>query len=454
MALVHDRGVRTPGGEFAPPAGPALDRRASERPSLDRPASDRPAPVEWDDARVAAHGVAVPVPPRAVSLAAALGCVLAEPVRALVAIPPADCSAMDGYAVCGDGPWTVVSSARAGEERAAPLHPGTACEIATGAAVPAGTLAVLPYEKSRRTGDVITGAIEPGRHVRRAGEECATGDEVLAPGGPLGPAALGLAAALGHDRLLVRPTPRVCALVTGNEVIESGLPASGRVRDAIGPMLPGLTGWAGGWFEGVTRLADSAPVLRAALAAADAELVVVSGSSSRGPADHLRPVLLALGARLVVDGVRCRPGHPQAMAQLPDGRLVVGLPGNPLAAFVAFLTLALPAVTGLRGLPLTELPAAPAPIAPAPVPGAAQAHEHGHGHGHEQSHGNGLGPAHGPGRQGGGRGGTRLIPVRLCGGAPVELPHTGSAMLRGLAAADALAVVTPDGHTRLHPLPR
>ena len=414
-ALVHDRGVRTEGGEFVPP--------------------DRPAPVEWDDARAAAHRVAVPAPLRTVSLDAALGCVLAEPMRALVAIPPADCSAMDGYAVCGEAPWTVVSSARAGEGRAAPLHPGTACEIATGAPVPAGTLGVLPYEKSRRTGELVTGAVEPGRHVRRAGEECAAGEQVLAAGGVLGPAAVGLAAALGHDRVLIRPTPRVCALVTGDEVIETGLPGSGRVRDAIGPMLPGLTAWAGGRFDGVTRLADSAPVLEAALAAADAELVVVSGSSSRGPADHLRPVLLALGARLVVDGVRCRPGHPQAMAQLPDGRLVVGLPGNPLAAFVAFLTLALPVVTGLRGLPLAELPAAAAPIA-AGIRGAPVGH----------------GP--GPGGRGGGHQGTRLVPVRVCAGAPVELPHAGSAMLRGLAAADALAVLTPDGRTRLHPLPR
>ncbi|HWN36730.1 MAG TPA: molybdopterin molybdotransferase MoeA [Pseudonocardia sp.] len=407
--------MRTEGGEFVPP--------------------DRPAPVEWDDARAAAHRVAVPAPLRTVSLDAALGCVLAEPMRALVAIPPADCSAMDGYAVCGEAPWTVVSSARAGEGRAAPLHPGTACEIATGAPVPAGTLGVLPYEKSRRTGELVTGAVEPGRHVRRAGEECAAGEQVLAAGGVLGPAAVGLAAALGHDRVLVRPTPRVCALVTGDEVIETGLPGSGRVRDAIGPMLPGLTAWAGGRFDGVTRLADSAPVLEAALAAADAELVVVSGSSSRGPADHLRPVLLALGARLVVDGVRCRPGHPQAMAQLPDGRLVVGLPGNPLAAFVAFLTLALPVVTGLRGLPLAELPAAAAPIA-AGIRGAPVGH----------------GP--GPGGRGGGHQGTRLVPVRVCAGAPVELPHAGSAMLRGLAAADALAVLTPYGRTRLHPLPR
>ncbi|HEX4251876.1 MAG TPA: molybdopterin molybdotransferase MoeA [Pseudonocardia sp.] len=435
--------MRTPGGEFVPP--------------------DRPAPLEWDDARAAAHGVAAPVPPRAVPLAAALGGVLAEPVRALVAIPPVDCSAMDGYAVCGEAPWTVVGSALAGGERAAPLRPGTACEIATGAPVPAGTLAVLPYENSRRVGTLVTvvpgtgcggsghcdpgagdpgaggsgvgGPAQAGKHVRRAGEECAAGDEVLAPGGVLGPAAVGLAAALGHDHLLVRPMPRVCALVTGDEVIENGPPVSGRVRDAIGPMLPGLTAWAGGRFDGVTRLADSAPVLKAALAAAaDAELVLVSGSSSRGPADHLRPVLLSLGARLVVDGVRCRPGHPQAMARLPDGRLVVGLPGNPLAAFVAFLTLALPAITGLRGLALAELPAAPAPLAP-------------------DNGGRGERGGHGSGGQGGRHGKTRLVPVRVRGGAPVELAHAGSAMLRGLAAADAIAVVTPDGRTRLHPLP-
>jgi len=158
-----------------------------------------------------------------------------------------------------------------------------------------------------------------------------------------------------------------------------------------------------------------------ALRASDAELTLVSGSSSLGPADHLRPVLLSLGAELVVDGVRCRPGHPQALARMPDGRLVVGLPGNPLAAFVAFLTLALPALTGLRGLPLPELPCVEPPLG-------------------------------GPGLAGR-PGATQLVPVRVRGGQLTELRFAGSAMLRGLAAADALAVVAPTGQARLHPLP-
>jgi len=381
--------------------------------------ADRLATSGWDEARRAAHQVAVPLAASAVPLAEALGTVLAEPVRALVPIPSVDCSAMDGYAVCGPPPWAVVASARAGEDIPAPLWSGAACEIATGAPVPAGTLGVLPYEQARRTGELVDGSVEPGRHIRRSGEECAEGEQVLAAGAVLGPAALGLAAALGHDTVPVRPTPTVAALVTGNELLERGLPSGGRVRDAIGPMLPGLTAWAGGRLTGTTALADSATALAEALRASDAELTMVSGSSSRGPADHLRPVLLSLGAKLVVDGVRCRPGHPQALARMPDGRLVVGLPGNPLAAFVAFLTLALPALAGLRGLPLPALPCADPPVSGlAGKPGA-----------------------------------TQLVPVRVRAGQLTELRFAGSAMLRGLAAADALAVIAPTGQVRLHPLP-
>jgi molybdopterin molybdotransferase len=402
--LVHDRAVRI-----------------EDRPV--QPA-DRLATSAWDEARWAAHQVAVPLAASAVPLAEALGTVLAEPVRALVPIPSVDCSAMDGYAVCGPPPWAVVARARAGEGIPAALWSGAACEIATGAPVPSGTRGVLPYEQACRTGELVDGSVEPGRHIRRRGEECAEGEQVLAAGAVFGPAALGLAAALGYDTVPVRPTPRVAALVTGNELLQRGVPAGGRVRDAIGPMLPGLTAWAGGRLTGTTSLADSATVLADALRASDAELTLVSGSSSRGPADHLRPVLLSLGAELVVDGVRCRPGHPQALAQLPDGRLVVGLPGNPLAAFVAFLTLALPALAGLRGLPLPEL--ADPPSGP-PLLG-------------------------GPGRAGK-PDATQLVPVRVRAGQLTELRFAGSAMLRGLAAADALAVIAPTGQLRLHPLP-
>ncbi|MBN9096569.1 MULTISPECIES: molybdopterin molybdotransferase MoeA [unclassified Pseudonocardia] len=380
-----------------------------------RARSDHGSPMAWADARRTAHAAAQPLPAEPIALADALDRVLAGPLAALVDVPSADCSAMDGYAVCGPGPWTVVAHVRAGEPTPGALRPGTACEIATGAAVPDGTSAVVPYERSERSGDRVGGRVGPGTHIRRAGEETAAGTDVLPAGHLLGPAALGLAAGVGHEKLTVRRAPQVSALVTGDEVLDAGIPGAGRVRDAIGPMLPGLVARAGSGLTVVTRLTDSRDALTSALAAASTDVVVVSGSSSRGPADHLRPVLADLDAEMIVDGVACRPGHPQTLARLPGGPFVVGLPGNPLAAFVAFLTLALPVLTGLRGAPLATLPPGP------PLPT----------HPHD----------------------TRLVPVQVRNGVVTEVAHAGSAMLRGLAVADALAVVDPSGATVLHPLP-
>ncbi len=379
-----------------------------------RARSDHGGPTAWADARRRAHAAAQPLPAEPVALADALDRVLAAPLTALVAVPSADCSAMDGYAVCGPAPWTVVAHVRAGEPPPAALRPGTACEIATGAPVPDGAAGVVPYERSERSGSLVRGPVDPDLHIRRTGEETEAGTDVLTAGHVLGPAALGLAAGVGYEKLNVRRAPRVSALVTGDEVLDAGIPGVGRVRDAIGPMLPGLVGWAGSGLTSVTRLTDSRDTLTAALSSASTDLVVVSGSSSRGPADHLRPVLAELGAEMLIDGVACRPGHPQTLARLGT-TFVVGLPGNPLAAFVAFLTLALPVLTGLRGAPLATLPSGP------PLPS----------HPHD----------------------TRLVPVQVRDGMVTEVAHAGSAMLRGLAVADALAVVDPSGTTLLHPLP-
>jgi len=387
-------------GECATPE--ACSRTPSRRPSA------------WDDARTIAYQAATALPPSQMALAEAAGGVLAEPLRAVVSVPLVNCSAMDGYAVCGPSPWSVVACLRAGEGVPPPLRSGTACEVATGAPIPPYAVAVLPYEHAWRTGKSVNGLVKPGQHIRQAGEECAAGDQVLPAGALVSPTVLGLAAALGHDTLCVRRTPRVLAIITGNELLDAGLPSPGRVRDAIGPMLPGLVAWAGAHFDGATRLADSAALLIAALRAADGDMILVSGSSSRGPADHLRCALAALGAELIIDGVACRPGHPQVLARLTTGPLVVGLPGNPLAAVVAFLTLALPAITGLRGRPLPAL----TPAARRNCPEI-----------------------------------TRLVPVRVRGNDITELPHTRSAMLRGIAAADALAIVTPCGEVRLHAVP-
>ncbi|MFI6987942.1 molybdopterin molybdotransferase MoeA [Nonomuraea wenchangensis] len=369
--------------------------------------------MSWEAARhVAAGSVqplgAVPVPP-----AEALGCRLAGPLRALVAVPGVDVSAMDGYAVAGDRPWRLVGRVLAGgEAHPGPLAAGEAVEIATGAPVPEGAEAVVPYERAVAGAGTVDGVAEAGRHIRRRGEDIPEGAVVLEAGAMVTPVALGLAAALGHDDLLVRPRPGVLVLITGDEVVHKGRPGAGRVRDAIGPFLPGLVEWAGGRVMDTIHLPDGPSALQAALTGpyerrGGADVVVVCGASSKGPADHLRGVLAALGADVLVDGVAVRPGHPQALARLPHGPLVAGLPGNPFAALGAALTLLVPALRGLTGTPATrETGTLGGDVRPHPRD-------------------------------------TRLVPVRRTREGAVPVGHDRPGSLWGAALADALAVVPP-----------
>jgi molybdopterin molybdotransferase len=380
--------------------------------------------LSWDAARDAAHAAARPVPTKQLPLTAAVGATLAQPVTALHDLPSADRSAMDGFAVRGVPPWTLVGELRAEDAPMLALAPGSAVRISTGAPVPAGTDAVLPAELSTADDRTVRllDRLPPAAHIRRRGEECRRGEVLVVAGTPVTPQIAGLAAALGYDTLEVHPPPRIAALITGNELQTAGVPGPGQVRDAIGPMLPGLIRWAGGRPVGAVPVPDLRASLTDAIAASDARVLLVSGSSSVGPADHLRPCLVSLGAEFVVDGVTCRPGHPQSLALLPDGRAVVGLPGNPLAALVAFLTLAAPLLAGLTGRP-------PATFSRAAAAGLTA---------HPTS--------------------TRLTPVRLLDGVATAVTHAGSAMLRGVAAADAIAVVPPapepPKNVNLLPLPR
>ncbi|TDD02559.1 molybdopterin molybdenumtransferase MoeA, partial [Nonomuraea deserti] len=324
---------------------------------------------------------------------------------------------------------------------------GEAVEIATGAPAPAGAEAVLPYEHTiaapppgrpdaravpgahpgtpgRPDADPVWvgGAVEAGRHIRRRGEDIAEGAVVLGAGAMVTPAVLGLAASLGHDTLRVRPQIRVTVLVTGDEVVHEGLPAPGRVRDAIGPFLPGLVEWAGGRVVGETRLPDGPGALRAALAAppfttgAGGDVAVVCGASSKGPADHLRGVLAELGAELLVDGVAVRPGHPQMLARLPGGGLVVGLPGNPFAALAAALTLLVPIIREAAGTSAGTSASTSAGRETSALAGPVRVHPRD----------------------------TRLVPVRRSGRGAVPVGHDRPGSLWGAALADALAVV-PSG---------
>lgn len=414
------------------PAVPAHDA-GRQAPTHEAPAHDAPvhdAPVH--DAAVAvarslAHRLGQDRP-RTVELLSpelAVGGVLAEPLTARTDVPLADASAMDGFAVTGAGaeagPWRVVGTVLAGGAPAAPLRPGEAVQVATGALVPVGTDRVLPVElveveqapdSAGHDGREVTlTATTPERsHIRPRGEECAAGEQLLPAGRRVVAAVAGLAASTGSDVLAVRRPPRVLALVTGDEVVTAGVPRPGQVRDAIGPLLPGAVRTLGGDLVGSFRCGDAPGQLDAALGrmlASDADVLLTCGMAGAGPADRLRPWLVSVGARLVVDGVSVRPGHPQVLAVLPDGRPLVGLPGNPFAAVAALLVLLHPLLQGMSA------------VVDAPTDRAVL-----------------LGWHHR------GRPVTSLVPVRRCGPGKVEPSGpAGPAQLRGLAEADAVAVV-------------
>ncbi|MER7051007.1 molybdopterin molybdotransferase MoeA [Streptomyces sp. NPDC000351] len=352
--------------------------------------------------------------PVSVPLDAALGLSLAVPLTALTDLPSFDASAMDGWAVAGPGPWTVRDKGvLAGHAEPAPLTDGEAVRIATGARIPLGATVVLRTEHGRTDGKdrlQATRGVVHGQDIRPRGQECRSGDQLLPAGTLATPAVLGLAAAAGYETLTVVPRPRVDVLVLGDELLTEGLPHDGLIRDALGPMLPPWLRALGAEVRTVRRIGDDAKALHRAITTSAADLIVTTGGTAAGPVDHVHPVLRRIGAELLVDGVEVRPGHPMLLARLKDDRHLVGLPGNPLAAVSGLLTLAEPLLRTLAARP-------------APEPYALPLRDAVHGHPYD----------------------TRLVPVVLRGHGAVPLRYQGPAMLRGIAAADALAVVPPGG---------
>ncbi len=382
-------------------------------------------PPSWDRARAVAARAGRTGPPATIRLPLdrALGHVLAETLGALTDLPSFDTSAMDGWAVAGPGPWAYEAGAGilAGRGPAAALPDGTAVRIATGARVPPDTTAVIRSEHAHV--DEAKGLLHArrpvatGQDIRPRGQECRSGEQLVPAGTVVTPAVLGLAAAAGYDALPAVPRPRVDILVLGDELLAAGLPHDGLIRDALGPMLGPWLRALGAEVSGPRRLGDDAGALRDALTASDADVIVTTGGTAAGPVDHVHPVLDALGAELLVDGVAVRPGHPMLLARLsPDGPCLVGLPGNPLAAVSGLLTLVEPLLAGIAGRPAQDAYRA---LVHADVPG----------HPHD----------------------TRLVPVVHRAGRAgardhvAPLRYNGPAMLRGIAAADGLAVVPPGG---------
>ncbi|MFD4985717.1 molybdopterin-binding protein [Streptomyces sp. NPDC058372] len=400
--------------------------------------------------RTAGARPALELPP-----ADALGLVLARPLAALTDLPPFDTSAMDGWAVAGPGPWQVRPDGVLAGQSGEAMADGEAVPIATGARVPREVTAVIRTEHGHLDAH---GRLHPrheviqGQDIRPRAQECRTGDTLLPAGSAVTPAVLGLAAAAGYDALAVHARPTVDLFVLGDELLTSGLPEDGLIRDALGPMLPHWLRVLGAEVRTVERLGDRPDALARALAASEADLVVTTGGTASGPVDFVHPTLDRLGAELLVDGVAVRPGHPMLLARTAPGQHLVGLPGNPLAAVCGLLTLAVPLLRGLAGAPLRQRPAAGRTPGGGVLPDVYETRR-------VQLSTDPLAATASPGTATtvsaptaildtpaqGHPSDTRLIPVRVEAGQARALSFGGPAMLRGVATADALAVVGPGG---------
>jgi molybdopterin molybdotransferase len=367
-----------------------------------------PGRLPWPEARRRAAEAARPLATEEVALADALGRVLRREVTAAIDIPHYASAAMDGWAVAGPGPWRLSD--------AGALNPGEASEIVTGGLLPEGADAVVRSENAHVDGDsLVLDRPESRDHIRPPAEEARAGETLVAAGIRLSPAHLALAAAAAADRLEVAVRPTVTTVFTGDEVVLSGVPQPGRVRDSFGSTIPAILGMLGAAPTASSRIGDDRQATVAALRDAASDLVVTTGGTGGSHADHVRLALDELGAEYLVPGLASRPGGPTLLARLPDGPLVLGLAGNPLAAMLGLLSLGDVLIAGFTGRVIP-------PLVTVPVPASVKRHPEA----------------------------TRLVPVRA---GLDEVEWTGAAMMRGLAAATGVLVVPPAGDAEVLPLP-
>jgi molybdopterin molybdotransferase len=296
------------------------------------------------------------LPAEEVSLADVLGRVLAADVVADEDIPPFRNSAMDGYAVRaedlrgasqGTPVWLrVVGHGPAGYPASGTVTDGTAIRIMTGAPLPPGANTVVRFEETNNRTDVVAIHSEQRAwvNVREAGEDVRAGEMVLRAGCALRPAEIGVLASLGRAAVGVHRRPRIAILSTGDEVAALGEPVRpGQIRDSNSHTLAALVRRYGGEPQVLGVARDTVGELTAALhAAREADLILTSGGVSVGDYDMVKDVLRAEG-RIDIWQVRMKPGRPLAFGYLGD-RPFLGLPGNPVAAYVSFEVFARPVI--------------------------------------------------------------------------------------------------------------
>ena len=319
--------------------------------------------LSFDEALQQILAVAKPLGTRTVAVADAAGRVLAGPVMANIDSPRADVSAMDGYALSDADlanlpiSLEVVGESFAGAGWMGRVAPGTCARIFTGAPVPKGADRIVIQENVRRDGDRAIIAEQPGtaRHIRRRGSDFKQGEMLLAAGRLLGPRAIVAAAAADVAQVDVYERPRLRILSTGDELAEPGTAAmrEDAIPESVSFGVAALVREWGGIATGRTHLRDDLEAMERAAAAAieEADVVVVTGGASVGEKDFARTMFDLLGLDLIFSKIAIKPGKPVWLGRV-QGKLVMGLPGNPTSALVTARLLLAPLLVGMTGRPI------------------------------------------------------------------------------------------------------
>lgn len=311
-----------------------------------------------------------PVGTEIVGLAQAWGRVLATPVVARVTQPPADVSSMDGYAVrvadaANGTTFTVIGAAPAGRPFSGTVGAGQAVRVFTGSVLPPGADAVVPQEVVERSGEAITvaGSVEARAHIRAAGKDFQVDDVLLEAGIRLGPRSIGLAAAGNHPWLEVHRRPRVAILATGDEVVLPGEALRpGAIVSSNAHALAALVHASGADPTLLPIGSDDLGTIGDLACGASADLILTTGGASVGDHDLVLRALTQRGFALDFWQVAMRPGKPLLFGQL-NGTPVIGLPGNPVSAYVCAVLFVAPALARLGGSADSSLPVEQAVLA-------------------------------------------------------------------------------------------
>jgi len=350
-------------------------------------------------------------------LAHAHGRVLAKPAYSLCDLPAFATSSMDGWVVCGKGPWKIVGEVSTGRLTDQSLSESECMRIATGGVIPAEGESVVPWEDAEEKDGFIQGHSQEGQNIRPAGIESNKDELLFDSGTKLSPPRIGLLAATGHDEVAVASRPRVVIFFLGDELLHSGVPREGSIRDSLGPQLPALLEDYGARVVSAQFVKDDLELLisKINLILEDVDMVITTGGTADGPRDFIKPAIARLEGNYVIDRVKVRPGYHVLLAKISSAQTreipFLALPGNPQSALAALTSFGQPIINSLLGM---------AKVVPVPIElgETIQTPE----------------------------GFSRLIPGNLEGNRFVSSGYLGSAMLRGVAQSTGFALIDPGKH--------